>query len=359
MKERDFERETLSKYIGDLSQIAGVRHFEFKSGRAKGVEAFEVRTGGGLNYTVLADRCLDIAWAEFKGVPFSYISNVGIAAPTYFEPSGFEYFRNFTAGLMSTCGLTYLGAPCNDQGNELGLHGRIGNTAAEEVSAGVRWNSGAKEIVISGKMREAKFFGENLCLERKICSPLGQNKILITDNITNAGFTLQPFMILYHINFGYPLLQPNSEIIAPVHRVIPRDSRAMEGISGNFKIEPPQKGYSEQVFYWDLDFIADGYTALGLVNEEIGFGVYEKFKKEQLPRFIQWKQMGEGFYVMGLEPGNCYPEGRAAEREKGTLEYLEPGETKRIDLEIGILDGEKEIEQFRNLVQTRVSAEKC
>jgi hypothetical protein len=77
MNNKKFKLDNILKYIGNLNQIAGIKHFEFKDGRAKGVEAFEVRTGGGLNYSVLLDRFLDIVWAEFKGVPFAYISNTG------------------------------------------------------------------------------------------------------------------------------------------------------------------------------------------------------------------------------------------------------------------------------------------
>ena len=38
--------------------------------------------------------------------------------------------------------------------------------------------------------------------------------------------------------------------------------------------------------------------------------------------------MGEYDYVLGLEPGNCYPDGRNVMREKGMLEFLEPQEEK-------------------------------
>lgn len=50
-------------WIGDLSQVAGIKHYELRSGRAKGTEAFDVRTGAGLAFTVVKDRALDIAWA--------------------------------------------------------------------------------------------------------------------------------------------------------------------------------------------------------------------------------------------------------------------------------------------------------
>jgi len=165
------------KYVGDLAQIAGIQHVEFKSGRAKGVEAFEVRTGGGLTYTVLKDRCLDLAWAQFRDRSFGHISNTGVVAPAFFEPEEFGYFRSFTVGLLSTCGLTYCGAPCVDQGKALGLHGRIGNTPAEET--GYETIREGDEILfrIKGKVKEATFFHEHLVLEREIISKFGENKI--------------------------------------------------------------------------------------------------------------------------------------------------------------------------------------
>ena len=339
--------DRVGKYVGDLSQLAGVKRFTFAEGKAKGVEAFEVRTGGGLNYTVLADRCLDIAWAEYRGVPFGYIANAGVVAPAYFDPSGANYLNSFTAGLLSTCGLTYLGAPCRDGDEELGLHGRIGNTPAGEIGAAVEWPAKDPRVVIAGKVRESRLFGADLILSRNIESPLGQNKIRITDRVRNAGFEPQPLMFLYHVNLGYPLLQENSELIAPVKSVVPRDAAAQPGLSAHLRMEPPRKGYAEQVFYLDLAADADGMTSVALVNMELGFGVYERFNLRQLPRFIQWKQMGEGFYVLGLEPGNCYVEGRAKERQRGTLQSIEPGETREFSLEIGVLEGKEEIEAFR------------
>jgi Domain of unknown function (DUF4432) len=82
----------------------------------------------------------------------------------------------------------------------------------------------------------------------------------------------------------------------------------------------------------------------------LGFGVYESFKQKQLPRFIQWKQMGEGYYVMGLEPANCYVEGRARERENNTLQYIEAGEIKVFEVELGVLDGLAEIAHFKERI---------
>jgi hypothetical protein len=257
-------------------------------------------------------------------------------------------------GLLTTCGLTYFGIPSYENGEELGLHGRIGNIPAEEVGVKTDLKAEKPNIAIWGKICQEKFFGENIVLRRKIKSYLFENKILINDSISNEGFQRQPLMLLYHINFGYPLLQESSELIVPIKQIEPRDENSKKGLANHLIIEQPQNGFKEQVFYLDLITNNDGFTYVGILNGKLGFGVYEKFKKKQLPRFIQWKQMGEGYYVMGLEPSTNYFEGRTKEREKGRLKYIEVGEVMNFELEIGILNGKKEIKEFKMLVESMI-----
>ncbi|OQB99704.1 MAG: hypothetical protein BWX78_01642 [Firmicutes bacterium ADurb.Bin099] len=37
--------------------------------------------------------------------------------------------------------------------------------------------------------------------------------------------------------------------------------------------------------------------------------------------------MGCRDYVLGLEPGNCHPDGRDVMRREGTLKFIAPGES--------------------------------
>jgi hypothetical protein len=59
---------------------------------------------------------------------------------------------------------------------------------------------------------------------------------------------------------------------------------------------------------------------------------------------------GEGTYVVGMEPANCLVEGRDKERERGTLQFLQPGERREYDLEIGVLTSIEMIEELEALV---------
>ena len=58
--------------------------------------------------------------------------------------------------------------------------------------------------------------------------------------------------------------------------------------------------------------------------------------------------MGEGEYVMGLEPCNCFVGGRTDLRNNEKLEYLESGESWNFDLTIELLSEKKQINDFIN-----------
>jgi len=61
--------------------------------------------------------------------------------------------------------------------------------------------------------------------------------------------------------------------------------------------------------------------------------------------------MGEGIYVVGIEPTNAPLQlTRKEMREQGLMPILQPGEQKVFNLEIGVLTNRAEIDQFRQFV---------
>jgi hypothetical protein len=336
---QDLTKRELMKRIGDISQIAGARQSILSSGKAEGVHAIDVKTGAGLNYSIIPSRGMDIAWTDFNGMAIGYISPTGVTSPAYFEPAGRGFLRSFYGGLLTTCGLTYMGADCNDEGTELGIHGRISNTPAEDVCVTNEWENDEFIMKIRGKMRESTLFGENIVQTREIKSKLGENIIQIKDRIENCGFKSQPLMLLYHFNFGFPLLDKSTKLILPEGTIRPRDLEAEKGLNDYEIFTEPVQNYSEQVFYHDLKQNEGNKTIVKIINDAHGTNgveVYLKFDKVQLPNFVQWKMTGEGEYVLGLEPSTWFTEGRKEARRKGELKFIEPGEVLNFDLEIGV-----------------------
>ena len=143
-----------------------------------------------------------------------------------------------------------------------------------------------------------------------------------------------PFMILYHYNFGYPLLSEKAELFISSRQVTARDEEAEKGIKEWGTITKPQACFQEQCYYHSFGTCA----RIGIFNKEFQIGFMMQYNPETLPCFTQWKMMGVRDYVMGLEPGNCNPQGRAAMREAGELEFLLPGETREMKVRFDFFD---------------------
>jgi hypothetical protein len=333
---REWTRAELMAHVGDLSQVAGVRLVELSDGVERGVRAADVATGGGLEFTVLLDRGMDIGAASYKGLPLAWISPAGFANPAHFEPSGLGWLRTFGGGLMTGCGLTQVGSPCEDEGELLGQHGRLSHLPARHVGSGQEWDMDECSFWVDGELRQARLFGENLCLTRRIEAGLGQNRISIHDTVENLGDTSTPLMLLYHINLGFPLVDASCRLEAPAHQVRPRDKVAEPGIGEWMRMHEPTTGYSEQVFFHDLPVDGEGWASIRLVNPTLRLWLRVRYQKESLPNLVQWKQMGQGAYVLGLEPSNCGVEGRAKDRARGVLQYLEPDESREFEVEIEV-----------------------
>ncbi len=151
-------------------------------------------------------------------------------------------------------------------------------------------------------------------------------------------------MILYHFNFGFPLMSEHTTMTFPSGSAFPRDDGVE--LAGYDSWGAPQPGYTERVYYHE-EFIEDasrkGWATVTITNERFPVGGERKplsvnvaWATKTLNRLVQWKMPGEGMHVLGIEPANCHVEGRAAEREYGTLVMLQPGEQVTYELELSI-----------------------
>lgn len=354
---KTWTRKQLLERVGSPEQIATVRKHTLTDGKAKGVDAVEISTGSGFRFTVLPDRALDICGAEHNGRSLCWHSNAGITSPHDYQPEGLEWLYGFFGGLLTSCGLTHFGAPCVDQGKPLGLHGRLSAIPAQEVNVETGWEGDEYVVSVRGKVLESSVFGPKLCLNRQIIAFLGHNKLYIHDEVTNVGHDPAPHMMLYHINFGFPVVDAGSRLIAPSLTVTPRDAEGEDGKEKYASFCAPTAGWKEKVYFHDL--AANGDKAMAAIaNPALNFGAYVIYKKSQLPHLIEWKQMGKGEYVVGIEPGTNLVCGRDRERAEGRLRMLKAGETAKYDLEIGALVSSAEIASFEKQAKSSLRGKK-
>lgn len=328
----------LQKRVGRMEQIAGIVPSLSDDGPGRGTRYSHVYTGSGLCFDVITDRALDIAACSYKGTPLAWLSPSGWMHPAYYEAGGLGWLRSFQGGLCTTCGLDQIGAPSVDGDEAFGLHGRISNSPAEQVGYRAWWDGDRYRLEISGQVRQARLFGENLALNRRISTELGSNAILIEDTVTNLGFSPQPHLILYHCNLGFPLVSEQTRLMVDVEDTIPRDADAVVGLEQWSEFQAPTAGYSEQVFRHVPRADDEGKVSVRIENHALGLGIRINFFKQQLPHLLEWKMMGQGAYVLGIEPTNsAVIEGRAVARAQDDLPHLAPGESQSYQLEFEVL----------------------
>lgn len=345
---REYTRGELAARAGRFDALAGISQREGTGGRERGVREFVVRTGGGLSFAAIADRALDVAHASYEDVPLCWNSCNDVAAPAFFEPDGDDFLRTFVGGLFTTCGLSNFGPAGSDAWGTFGLHGRIDATPAENVRCQTIWSDERSCVLeIAGTMRETRVFGENFRLERVLRADVGGKRLELHDVVTNDAATRRPHMILYHCNGGFPILGEDARLYVSQTSVVPRDEEAARGLAVWDRGGPPQAGFAEQVFIHTPRACGDGRARAMLWNPTIragrGLGIAIRFDPRQLPGFFSWRMLGQGTYVMGMEPANCPTiEGRVEALERGTLPFLEAGESRAYDLEFDVVTGEDE-----------------
>ena len=350
---KNWNRQQIQKYTGAPWQAGSIRHMRFVEGTEDGTDVVQFDTGTGLYFNVLPQRGLDISTAKYQGASLALEMPAGEAHPSFLDPRGLGWLKSFYVGLITTCGMTWAGAPCNDQGEELGLHGRISHLPSRNLKISDEWVGNDRILSVSGEIRESVLFGPHLLLKRKISTIVGSNTIILEDTVRNEGFEKTPHQMLYHINIGFPVVDEETMLLAD-SKVKPRDAEAEKGIDAYNTFEAPQPGYKEQCFYHEVKQDSKGFCDIALVNPAFnqgqGLGIHLRYRKNELHRFAQWKNMMAGGYVCGLEPCNCSVQGRAHDRDDKSLIFLNPGEERNYYLELTVLPDNEAIQEMSKLM---------
>lgn len=339
--------------VGNVSQVGGIETSVLDNGPARGSRIAWVNTGSGLRYRVALDRGLDIVDAFHNQHSLAWISHAGLVGPRPDAHAGIEWLWSFAGGLVTTCGLAHIGGPESDEQGERGLHGRISNIPAEiESIVQPDLHRDKLEMSITATVSQSRVFGPNLELKRTISSTLGQSAIRIQDTVTNCGNTTQPHMLLYHCNFGWPLIDEGADIVyrGPcLSRGLPMDDAVFNDRRDFKKCSKPLKshqGTGEGCGFIEAKADKNGICTVGIANHDLSLGLMLKYPKAALPALANWQHWGPNEYVCALEPGTNPPTGQNAAREQGTLRMLEPGQSVDYSLEFQVLDDAKELDRF-------------
>ncbi len=323
---------------------------DFRQGTLAGGQRFvEAYNAAGLSYTILPDRGLDIWTAHYRGIPLTWIAQGSPFLPGHAQ----SFLRMFNGGLLTTCGLTHAGPPVEHPLTDGGsvLHGLYTQQRASEVAVQRGWSGETYGLELSGAVAESRLFGEQICLERVYRLVHNQPVIEWSDRVVNLGDAPVPLMVLYHINLGFPLICEDTQLATPFTAVHARDTEARSGYDHWATYDAAIPNYAEQVFFHHVKGSAEnGRTTCALLQES--FGLKFEYNTNELPYLTQWKNVRQGIYVCGIEPGNCIPEGQIAARDQGRLVMLEPGEDRHFAVRLTVLDGSEAVQQCWAEIET-------
>lgn len=334
---KNYDDQDLARYANTTESLNSARRILFLDGKAKGTEAIEVICASGLELLILADRGLDIARARYKGVNVGFLSKNGITGRADTNPYEIEFLHYFTGGLLTTCGLRNTGSPCREENGEYHpLHGRISTIGAQEVS--IQWKD-KETLEVSGILRETALFGSQLKLHRTITVYASEARIRIHDELENESTQAEEYAVLYHLNFGFPLVQEGCRVeFDPEDRVLPVTEVARKALAEHTKITAPVDGAPEEVFIHIQKGDQHGRGHARLINPSLSLMAEVTQTLDTLPNLVQWKSMGSGDYVLALEPSNNFNKGRVEERKNGTLKSLPPFGKVEFEFELRISD---------------------
>lgn len=333
-----------------------VHKYVLHGGRQQGVEVIDVNNGK-LRFQVVLTRGMSIQEVRMGDLHLGWDSPVkGLVHPKHINlesRAGLGWLEGFNEWMVR-CGLEFFGGPGTDEfinntgqkaKMDLTLHGKIGNTLAS-VAEVIIERQPPYRIRVRGRVDETCVHGPKLELWAEVSTTPGSHTFQISDRITNRSAIEQEFGVLYHANYGTPLMEKGAAFVAPVRQVTPINEHSAADVSTYDFYRGPTPGFVEQVYCLRLWADKGDRTTVMLRNAAGDKAVSMSFAVTQLPFFTLWKNpvAYEDGYVTGLEPGTGFPRNRATERKFGRVPKLGPGQARDFTIDFRLHVGRDQVD---------------
>jgi hypothetical protein len=129
--------------------------------------------------------------------------------------------------------------------------------------------------------------------------------------------------------------------------------RAEAHLAQHCEMWAPMAGFQEHTYSLEPKAGADGLCRAALVNPDLdgGIALSVTWPKATLPFMAEWKMMGQGTYVLGIEPCNCPFPPRAGLRQRGLMPVLKPGESFETGIAIRLHCGADHLRQLERKIR--------
>lgn len=333
-----------AKRRAKLPEDVSITQTTLRGGKQEGVQLITVDNGK-IRITVVPTRGMSILEVESGDMRLGWNSPVKeVVHPQFVDlesRGGLGWLEGFNEWMVR-CGLEFAGHPGMDKfvtntGDEaemmLTLHGKIGNIPASDVRIQIGEEK-PHRIHVTGTVHESLFYGPKLKLETVLTTDPGSDSFRIIDKVTNLGAFDQEFQLIYHANYGAPLLEEGAKVHVAARQVAPMNAHAGKAIADWATYKGPTKGFIEEVYLFEPLYDANATTLAVLQNAAGTQGTEIRWSVTELPYLTVWKNTADerDGYVTGIEPATGYPFNRSVERATGRLPKLAPGATRQFAL---------------------------
>ncbi len=252
------------------------------------------------------DNALDIVWAKYKGVNISFLSKNGL------NDGSRGFTENFEGGFLYTCGMDNVSSCVSGKPVHGSLHYRSCDRSYAYEENGI--------VYVCGEINDTALFGKHLILKRRYA--VSEDSVTFRDVVENLGFTSEEYVLLYHVNYGYPFLDECLKLDIPASKSEPLTPIAKKRMTDMLHITSPIDGGEEDVYYHTLN---EGKISLS--NPEKNITVEMLYDTTDFPVTLEWKSMISGDYALGIEPS-------LTRFDDFSMRTLSPGERKKYEIKI-------------------------
>lgn len=330
-----------ARELGINSPVAiQVEQTTLSGGKQQGVQLITL-TLGDMVVRVVPTRGMAVMDVVQSGCRFGWDSPVKeIIHPAFVDQQasgGIGWLDGFNEMLVR-CGFQWAGHPGLDGNEFLTLHGRIQNTPATIVKLSID-REPPYRVTLSGRVDEKRFKFTNYEIWMHLSVVPGEPYLEIEDVLTNKGAYKNEFQVIYHNNFGPPILEQGGKLHVAVAEISPFNNYAAGGMDAWSEIPAPTRGFDEMVFNVCPRGDREGRTLATLHNADASRAIELDYQIEALPVLTIWKNtdLSEQGYVMGIEPGTSFAYNRRYQRALGLVPEIAPGESRHFSLRFGFL----------------------
>ena len=263
-----------------------------------------------------------------------------------------SYLENFGAFFVH-CGFTAMGVPGPEDSHV--LHGEMHNAPFTDVYVLACRDERGAYICIGGCYRHTIAFSADVLEECFVKLYEKETLIGIELNVSNLKRSSMEYMYMAHPDFRpidggklvySALCTPNNVRVRhsiPAHM---KASREYGDLLASFQRSPEQHHVIQPGFRYDPEVVffidryladEDGWAYSMMVHPD-GYAYYVKHKPSEFEHVIRWICRTPDQDCLGIAlPATAEPEGYMAEKKKGNVKVMGPGQQLHFGIEVGLL----------------------